>query len=397
MRIRIDGRFASPVYADVSATGFATPRVSVVIPVYNMERFVAEAIDSALAQSLPPRDVEVVVVDDGSTDGSRRVIDRYGERVRVVAQRNRGLAAARNAGIHASRGTFLGFLDADDRFHPEKLARQLAIFDRGPDVGIVYTGFRYVDEHGAALPQQGWSKIEGDVLPELLIANRVHPHQPVVRREAVVAAGGFDECLGPAADWDLWIRLSRAGLRWTCVDHPLADYRVRGDAMHQDTAGMHADCLRVLAKVFDDPDLAPHLRRLEPLAYHRRHLVAACEHYRHGDRAAGARSFRAAAELRPEFLVDPNALRDVCRWLLPLGQQGGAPLVAELPRVARALQGALRDLFMAPDLTPAVARLRWRARLTAWRALAPFVRRRARAALRRGWSGRRAAPPTHGA
>ena len=377
----------------MSATPSATPRVSVVIPVYNMERFVAEAIDSVLAQSLPARDVEVVVVDDGSTDGSRRVIDRYGERVRVVAQRNRGLAGARNAGVDASRGTFLGFLDADDRFHPEKLAAQLAVFDRGPDAGIVYTGFRYVDEDGATLPQQGWARLEGDLLPDLLLANRVHPHQPVVRREDVVAAGRFDEHLGPAADWDLWIRLSRTGLRWTCVDHPLADYRVRRDGMHQDTAGMHADCLRVLAKVFGDPNLPPHLRRLEPLAYHSRHLVAACEHYRHGERPAGARWFRAAAELRPEFLVDANALRDVCRWLLPLGQQGGPPLLGELPRVVRILRDAFADLFAAPDLPPAIARLRWRARLAACRAIAPFVRRRVRAELRRRWSGRGGVQP----
>ena len=369
------------------------PRVSVVIPVYNMERFVAQAIDSVLAQTLPPPDIEIVVVDDGSTDGGRRVIEGYGERVRLVAQPNRGLAGARNAGIRASHGVFLGFLDADDRFLPEKLAAQLAVFDARPDIGLVYTGFRYVDERGTELPQQGWAQLEGDVLPDLLLANRVHPHQPLVRRQAVVAAGGFDEHLGPAADWDLWIRLARAGLRWACVDHPLADYRVRPDAMHQDVAAMHTDCLRVLAKVFGDPDLPPHLRRLEALAYHRRHLAAACEHYRRGERAEGTRWFRAAAELRPEFLGDPDALRQVCRSLMPLGEQGGPPLLAALPRIARMLRTALADLFAPPALDPAVARYRWRARLTAWRALAPLARRRARAAVRRRWSSVRGVRP----
>jgi len=364
----------------------AHPRVSVVIPLFNLRRFVDQAIESVLSQTLPADAVEVVVVDDGSTDGSGEVVRRYGPPVRYIRQENRGLPAARNTGIRESSAPFLTFLDADDRLLPEKLAAQLATFDARSDVGLVSTGVRYVDDDGAPLPQHGWSRLEGDVLPRLVLSNLVHPHLPLVRRRDVERLGGFDEDLSPAADWDMWLRLTRSGLRWAVVDRPLAEYRIRHDAMHQDVTGMADDCLRVLDKLFADPDLPDAIRRLRPLAYQRQQLVAACDHYRVGNPAAGLRWLHAAAISEPAFLTDPHALRQLCRWLLPLGYQRGTVLVAELPHLARTIRGALTDLFALPSLEPEIARLRRRSSIALWLAVAPLVRKRAKAALRRGWA-----------
>jgi glycosyltransferase involved in cell wall biosynthesis len=370
-----------------------TPRASIIVPLYNLRRFVGEAIESALAQTLPADDIEVIVVDDGSTDGGGEFVKAYAPRVRYVRQANRGLCAARNAGIRVARAPYLGFLDADDRFLPEKLAAQLAVFDQRPEVGLVYTGFRYVDEHGEPLPQIGWTRLEGDVFPALVLGNLIHPHVALVRRDVVERAGGFDETLGPAGDWDFWLRISRPGLVWACVDRPLAEYRVRADAMHQDVTRMHRDCVRVLEKVFSDPTLPAAVADLRPRAYQRTHLVAACDHYRVGDRAAGTHWLHEAARLDASFLTDPASLRDLFRALLPLGYQRGVVVIDELPRLVRTLRLALADLFAAPDLEPQITRLRWRSRLALVHAVAPLARKRLKAVLRAGWRPRRNPEP----
>src|SRR5437660_1682693 len=108
----------------------APQRCSVIIPAYNVERYVAEALDSAIGQTYP--NVEVVVVDDGSTDGTRRVLESYTDRAVILNQPNRGAAAARNTALAASTGGFLAFLDADDRWAPERVARCIELLERMP-------------------------------------------------------------------------------------------------------------------------------------------------------------------------------------------------------------------------------------------------------------------------
>jgi hypothetical protein len=371
----------------------SAPRISVIIPVFNLRDFVADAIDSVLGQTLPASEIEVVVVDDGSTDGSSEVVARYVPRVRLVRQANRGLSGARNTGIRESSGAFLAFLDADDRLLPEKFAAQLAVFEARSELGLVYTGVRHVDEARRPLPQRGWSTVEGDVLPRLVLGNLIHPVTVLVRRDPVERAGGFDETLRSAEDWDLWLRLSRAGVLWGCVDRPLAEYRVRHDAMHQNPGRMAESCHRVLDKLFADPTLPPVIASLRPLAYQQAALVAACDHYRSGDRAGGAAWFRRAAAARPSFLTEPAAIRLFCRRLLPMGYQRGTVVLAELPRLVRILFRALADLFASPGLDAEIARLRWRAWCVACVAVAPLLRKRAKGRLGRSWGRLRHVDP----
>jgi GT2 family glycosyltransferase len=352
----------------------STPRASIIIPLYNLRRWVAEAIDSALAQTLPPGDLQVIVVDDGSTDGSGEVAQGYGARIDYVRQENRGLSAARNTGLGVARAPYVAFLDADDRIHPEKVAAELAVFAGRPAVGVVYSGFRYIDADGHPLPQRGWSRFEGDVLPRLVLGNIIHPHQALVRRDAVLQAGAFDERLTSVEDWDVWLRVSSRGATWACVDRALADYRIRPGSMSQNPGRMAENRLAVLAKLFADPALPAAVAGLRARAYERAYLVSAADYYRGGDRSSGARWLEAAVRARPAVVADQEALSFFCQGLLPLGHQGGGMLAREWRRVATTLRTAIDDVRAMPGAS--LAGGVWSARLARWRTITPLVRRR---------------------
>jgi glycosyltransferase involved in cell wall biosynthesis len=157
--------------------------VSVVIPCYNSEAYLRETIDSAVNQTHPPR--EVIVVDDGSTDGSASVAEAYGDPVRVIRQENQRQAAARNRGIEEARGDFVAFLDADDLWHPEKLERQLPCFE--PGVVCVHNNWHKFGAEDEVLdfspvPEEERYTVEF----MLLVTNPIHMSSVVVRRSLPV-------------------------------------------------------------------------------------------------------------------------------------------------------------------------------------------------------------------
>jgi glycosyltransferase involved in cell wall biosynthesis len=226
--------------------------VSLVIATFNHARLLGDAIDSALAQTLSG--VDIIVVDDGSTDDTPAVLERYGGRIRVLRQPNRGLAAARNTGLAAARGTYVAFLDADDVMAPAKLAEQVAVLERAPTIGWTYcdvlietvaTGatVRASERFGyAARALDGW------LFPELIHGNFIPAIAPLVRRTALDAAGGFDERLTALEDWDLWLRLALlAEARYTPA--VLVSYRIQPGAMSEDRARMDRNRFRVLDKL----------------------------------------------------------------------------------------------------------------------------------------------------
>jgi glycosyltransferase involved in cell wall biosynthesis len=202
-----------------------TPAVSVILPTYNCGRFLAAALESALGQTF--RDLEVLVIDDDSTDGSDAVVRRYlGDgRLRYYRTAHKGASGARNIGIRLARAPLLAFLDADDLWAPPKLERQLALFRADPDLGVVYCPRRVIDAEGRELeyrqpePHRGW------VLGPLFHRNFVCFSSSVVRRLVFDAIGTFDEDLGVAVDYDLWLRVAQR-FRFDYVGEPLVAYRV---------------------------------------------------------------------------------------------------------------------------------------------------------------------------
>jgi glycosyltransferase involved in cell wall biosynthesis len=211
--------------------------VSIVIPCYNQAAYLPESIESALAQTHRP--IEVVVVDDGSTDETAAVAARY-EGVACVRQNNRGLAHARNAGLAASRGGCVVFLDADDRLHPDAVARGLAALATRPDAALAFGRARVVDAGGMPMftaPEPG-PLPQGDGYAALLVSNIIWtPAVALFRREALEKAGGFDPGVHAAADYDLYLRLAR---RHALAPHTgvVADYRHHPAAMSRNAAMM---------------------------------------------------------------------------------------------------------------------------------------------------------------
>ncbi len=202
------------------------PRVSVIMPTYNRAELVVRAIGSVLGQTF--RDFELIVVDDASTDDTAAAVARIDDpRLKFVRLLKNGQQPhASNIGIARARGEWVAFLDDDDEWLPEKLEMQLARVEREPDprVSVVYCRALVHDEHGLR-PLGEWAAPEGDVRHSQLAGRQlVIPTVYMVKRGALLEAGGFDESLAGAVDTDLWLRLSMASHHFAAVQEPLAIY-----------------------------------------------------------------------------------------------------------------------------------------------------------------------------
>jgi glycosyltransferase involved in cell wall biosynthesis len=275
--------------------GDATPLVSVLIPSYNRAALLPAALDSVFAQTYRP--IEIVVVDDGSTDDTPAVLARYGDRIRSVRQANGGLARARNTGLAEARGELLALFDSDDLCHPGRIAAQVACLRRFPQAVACSSDFSsYVDgrvverSHIASyysrvraqpggvaayypqaepLPVPAWPEAgpvearTGDLYEHLVWGNFVHPPTVMVRRSALGAVGAFDESMRTGADYDWLLRASRTG-PFAYIDAPLLLYRYSGDQLSgpKNLAASALATVAVLAKLErDDPE------------FHRRHAA----------------------------------------------------------------------------------------------------------------------------
>lgn len=205
-----------------------TPRVAVIVPCYNLGAFLEEAVDSVLSQTFS--DVEIVVVDDGSTDpATRALLDRFSRpRTTLLRGPNRGLPAAKNTGIAATSAPYVCALDADDRLAPTMLARSVAVLDAEPGIAFVSHWLRtFGDEEG------DWTPSSCD-FPALLDVNTVNG-AALVRRSVVDAVGGYDETFRDGCeDWDFWITLVERGYRGTILPEVLFHYRRRDGSMSRE-------------------------------------------------------------------------------------------------------------------------------------------------------------------
>ncbi len=200
-------------------------RVSVIIPAYNAERYIAEAVDSVLAQTWP--DVECIVVDDGSTDRTSDIVKRYGDRVKYFYQKNAERSAARNRGITESSGAFIAFLDADDYIAPKKVEEQITFLDTHPECDVVYSRVLYFRDKGSrSFHEINRPSLTGDILDKLLYRNFINLSSPLLRRAVIDNCGGFDTSLSYNEDWEFWLRLAVSGIRFGFVDACHLFYRV---------------------------------------------------------------------------------------------------------------------------------------------------------------------------
>ncbi|MGH8249496.1 MAG: glycosyltransferase [Steroidobacteraceae bacterium] len=236
-------------------------RVSVIIPVHDCEEFIAAAVRSVLSQGRG--DIELIVVDDGSTDGTTQALEPFRGNLELIQQRNAGPAAARNAGLRKAVGRYVAFLDADDWWCSSRLSAELAAFERYPDAGLVFSDFSVVSAGGETILPLGirwkyplvysaqatpWRRLfastqavewndgsgsanrasayRGRIATWLFRGNFINTSSVLARREALEGAGGFDENLGTEEDYDCWLRLAR-DWPFVYVDAPLVAFRRR--------------------------------------------------------------------------------------------------------------------------------------------------------------------------
>lgn len=227
----------------------ATPGlVSVVIPAYNAAAFITHAVDSALAQTY--QRCEILIVNDGSTDDTARALEVYGDTIRILHQANSGLSNARNRGIRAARGELVALLDADDRWLPSKLARQVEILQANPRIGFCSTRTRVEAPDGTPTGEWSCPHIEGTLLQTLFLCNGAIPGSGsgvMARRHLFDQVGLFDETLRSLEDIDMWMRLA-AVTGYECIDEPLTVIVKHPDSMSRNLEVMREAALRVMRK-----------------------------------------------------------------------------------------------------------------------------------------------------
>lgn len=232
--------------------------VSVVVPTHNRAAYLPLALRSALAQTAT--NVEIVVVDDGSTDDTQRVLREFEPRVRVVRQDNRGVAHARNRGVNEARAPLVAFLDSDDLWMPRTLESLVRALERHPEAGVATMNAEEIDAAGQRLGRRigkrtpgCWFTTEG-----LLLRDHGSVLTPIVRRAPLLECGGFDESLSSAEDYDMWLRLSLR-TRILHVPETLLLRRVHDESLSTDGHSISVNTLRSLEKVrrLAPPDAQP--------------------------------------------------------------------------------------------------------------------------------------------
>ena len=299
---------------------------SAIIPTFNRAHLIAAAIESALGQTCPPR--EIIVVDDGSTDDTARVLAPYQDRIQYVVQPNQGPAAARNHGFRLARSDFIALLDSDDLWVPDRLARQQSLLAREPRLDVLF-GRELVFAEGQ--PDRDWNLHDPEVrrrlqatdgpledAPGLLVRENFLPTSSTLfRRTFLEQAGPINPRFRQAEDHDFWLRLALAGARFGYVPAPLCRRRMHGDNLIHDWFARTLATVRVLEQ---------HAARLAPWRTALQARLGAL-HYDLGSRYLYARDFAAAH-----------------RHLTAAGQQGRRDL-----RLSLKLAGARLGAWLQPN------------------------------------------------
>ncbi|MES1941385.1 glycosyl transferase family 2 [Salinisphaera sp. T5B8] len=261
------------------------PIISVVMPVYNTEAYVGEAITSVLKQTF--EDFELIIVDDGGNDASMAICREFtDERIRIISQENRGLAGARNTGIAAARGQYIALLDSDDRWDPSKLALHFIHLSASPEIDVSYAGSRLIDAAGKALRVEQRPRLKNVKAHHILTRNPVgNGSAAVIRRSALDRVAfvhpqertrvcWFDESFRQSEDIELWVRMAGGySCRFEGIEGLLTDYRIIDGGLSANVIRQYESWQRAIKKAhrYAPRLLARHGRRAA--AYQLRYLA----------------------------------------------------------------------------------------------------------------------------
>jgi glycosyltransferase involved in cell wall biosynthesis len=326
-------------------------RTSIVIPTFNRAAYLEQAIASALDQCLPA--LEVIVVDDGSTDNTREIVERFTSDVRLVYvyQENQGATAAFNRGISESTGDYVGILGSDDWYLPDGLAPLARELDGRPDVGLVAGGYLFVDARNRVLreatPWRDYTRLDVDTW--LMWC-------PVLFQAALIRKSWVDRMGGVATglqDWDLGLRLAHAGCQMAWIERAVFAYRVHPTQSIRDPRLIRTQSVALLDSFFARSDLPVSVLARKDTAYANAYVKGALTSYEAGQFAEAQQDIETACRLAPALLVNRGQqLFDiiVARSNNPLAANTGGYLntvFAHLPPAAAVLQGRRREAIAA--------------------------------------------------
>jgi len=226
------------------------PLVSVIIPAYNMADLTAKTVESVLSQTYS--NLDIIIVDDGSTDHTKERMAEFGDRIQYILKENGGACSARNLGIRHSKGDFIALLDCDDIYNSKKIEKSVDFLNKHMDYGYVHTNAIYIDEEDNVVRERGnaKSRVTGWIKDKLILSNFVCNSTVVLRKNCLDKSGVFDEKLFPPADWDLWLRLSEH-YKVGYIDEPLTKYRIVSQGCLGDLERTREECLIVLGRFFE--------------------------------------------------------------------------------------------------------------------------------------------------
>ncbi|WP_018951550.1 glycosyltransferase [Thioalkalivibrio sp. AKL12] len=300
----------------MTARDVGNPLVSVIMPAYNTAAYIAESVDSVLDQDYPS--VELIVVDDGSTDGTIEILREYGDRLTLLTQQNQGAAVARNAGIAKAQGDYIAFIDSDDVWLPGKLTAQVLYMEQHPEIGFVHTDFlswkpgadgRFAPARTLADPPVPVTEAPGIVLEgsgwvynQLLMESLPHTITVMMRRTLVDQVGEFDPELKRGQDYDYWIRASRL-TEYRQLDRVTALYRLHGRGCITKYPDVNYE-VEVVQRALDRWGLVGPNGEETPWSRVRERLGEACftfgyHHYWEGDPRIARRAFLQALLRKP--------------------------------------------------------------------------------------------------
>jgi len=237
------------------------PIISVIIPVYNGEKTIHETINSVLNQTIS--DFELLIINDGSQDSTLKIVSTIQDsRLKVFSYFKAGVSASRNRGLAQATGEFISFIDADDLWTPDKLETQLKVLQENPKAAVAYSWTDWIDESSQIIGKGSYITQEGEVFAKLLLNDFVaNGSNCLIRRQALIEVGSFDESLAHGEDWELWLRLA-ARYEFVAVSSPQILYRISSKSASFDVWKMEAGSLQIIEKAYAiAPESLQHLKR----------------------------------------------------------------------------------------------------------------------------------------
>jgi glycosyltransferase involved in cell wall biosynthesis len=311
------------------------PRVSVIIPTYNRAHFIAEAIRSVLSQTY--RDFEIIVVDDGSTDNTKEVVNSFKDHhIRYIYQDNQRVCVARNNGIEVSKGEYIVLLDSDDVLMEKAIERELHMLERNPEVGLSYGQKYMMDEKGHIFALRkpkhrapGVYRGAKEIINLFRYGNYIVPSTTMIRRSSIIDVGLFDPAFNAGSnDFEMWVRIAKK-YAVAYIAEPVAKYRISSTSI---TNGRNPDEIeetnsRIFESVFNDPKIGALLSGERPKAYFHQYWVLANNAYGNREMNTARRYLFKALRLHPQGCLKGLGLPFILLYVktcLPLPILGSA-------------------------------------------------------------------------